>query len=648
MGLRLVAVAALLFVGCGMAIGSSSDAGAELEIDGGVEGEVDGGSAMSTVPVCEGIESAARAPAQSCAAPSIMIGVGTTLTPRARGIETYGVASVIATSDAFHSTGEDVRNAPWVDGDDVSVGFRAPRGGKWRLTARGSGAHRLVATRSCSAPSSSDWERTFSRSSDSWIMTGAELTTEVSLEVFAERDERFDVVVDGCPRGSRCSFSVRAERLSGLECASGNPCAATDQCFIDRCDAERYACVSKKRLRQISPDAAHAWRDGATIFVVGAAANWPKNLPPLHRFIRFELLDASGAVAPHALGYPSTTITNGRFSASRVHDYARSEVRSVRMSFSDNEYAPVTEPSSVVAIGAPPSPRPLGASCVPGDALGPCEKGECASSLNACSFPTPRIIEARGVSQVFDGNGLAWNGPMVFMDLVVEGLTPTGWSASVRDVAGAELVSGEVHCDFSEPFSTRGTRLACLIMVPAEMLGRVATVRLAGTWNGVSLTHDVPTQPVPTAGFGEACGTRGRSVYLLGEIGRCDEGLICDQGVCALPRQFLCSGAALSTWAPSVLPSSITGATASKTYSRSCGGTSQVITEFVFVAPETASFTFTITGSATAQVSCTASGCGAQPLTGAPVTLERGARVRVGVVTTDATPTFSIRAERSR
>lgn len=647
--------AVLLLVGCGSGV-SPEHFPLSSGTGGGAATETSFDARAFPGPTCEGIESASSAPTQSCAVPAVVIGAaGTVLTPRARGLPTWGFASVIATSDTSRPPGDDLRNAPWVDGDDVSVGFRAPRGGRWRLSARGPGAHRIVATRSCSPPSPGRaWERTFNRSSDSWIATGAELTTEVALELFAERDERFDVVVDGCPRGSRCSFSLRAERLSDLACAAGNPCAETDECFIDRCDAERYVCVSKERLRQIAPGHARAWQEGGTLFVAGIASNWPKHLPPLRRFIRYELLDGSGAVAPHAWASPFTTLTDSRYPPSQVHLYQRSEVRSIRMAFAEREYGPVSGPTTVIAIGAPTRPRPLGASCMPGDAVEPCEPGECSSSgPNAfvCAHPTVRVTEAAGYSQVFDSNGLATTGPIVFVDLVGNELTPEGWSATVRDAMGVELVSGDARCDYSEPRPRTGTRIGCVMRVEPELLGRVASVRLSRTTRGVSLVRDVPVLPVPTVGYGEACGTRGRYPYLQGDVGRCDEGLSCAGGLCAFPEEWLCSGAAISTWAPATFPSTITGATSGNEYSRSCGGTSQLVTELDFVAPDTGTYAFTITGSATATVAvgCSTRGCTiepAQPLTAGPIALERGSRARVRVSTSATTPTFSVRAER--
>jgi hypothetical protein len=652
MGLRRASAVLLLLVGCGREVAS------ELGTAPGATGEssMNPGTSTGTPPgpTCEGIESAAPAPAQLCAIPSVLIGApGTLATPRVRGLETYGLASVVATSDTFSTLGSDLRNAPWVDGDDVSVGFVAPRGGKWRLSARGIGAHRIVATRSCSTPSSNEWERAFSRSSDAWITTGAELTTEVSIELFAERGERFDVVVDGCARGSRCSYSLYAERLGGLECAAGNPCAASDHCFIDRCDAERYACVPRARLDQLSPGAARAWRDGTSIFVAGAVANWPKNLPPLHRFIRYELLDAAGAVAPHATSYPSTTITDGRFPPARVHLYPRSEVRSVRMSFSDDEHRPVSDPSSVIVIEGPPTPPALGDRCVPGDTLEPCRSGACVLSVGShfvCSLPPLRVLEANGYSQVYpDPHGVGSSGPMVFMDVVVETATPSGWSGRARDARGVELAWGEVRCDFSEPFATSGTRLACLFPMAHDQLGRVATLELSGTWNGMSVRHDVPVRRLPTVGYGEPCGSRGRFPYLLGDVGRCDEGLTCLGHSCGFPTKSLCSGAEISTWAPTRFPSTVSGVTSGSTSSRSCGSTSGLNTQLVFVAPEAGRYSFTIDGAATAtsSVPCSAPGCFGQTIFSGPTALDRGTRVRLEVRTTNATPTFSIRAERS-
>jgi hypothetical protein len=612
-------------------------------------------------PVCEGIERAIATAPQSCPAPALVLGSpATAVAPRARGVDTFAISSVIARSDGHRASG-DVTGAPWVDGDDATVHFRAARGGRWRITARGVGAHRISATRACSAnPAAQRWVRALERPSDAWIVTGPELTTEVALELFAERGERFDLVVDGCARGTACAYDVRAELVGALECAEGNGCGARARCFIDRCDVERYACVSNEALDAIRPASVRAWRERSGIFVAGTAAGWPRNLPPIERAIRYELLDSAGSVAVHALSSPTARLVDGAFAPSQLHLYPRAEVQRVRLSFSATEFSSTRSESALIDVAPAARQLALGEPCEPGYSLERCAEGlvcpRAASGARVCSPPAARIDSAVGYAQTyFDPNGVARSGPMVFIDVLGDQLQLGPWRARVLDRAGGAR-TGYAYCDYSEPGppdAQTAQRYACSVAVEdAALLPDIARVVLFNERVPSAPEIEASVEPVAVGGLGARCGRMGRSPTAVGEVGRCDEGLACAGNRCvreSLP--WLCAGAAVPEWAPTEASSAVTGATTASAYSRGCTHDTGLRAAMDFVARSRGSYTFSVVGSATVRyrTECAAPSCvgdGAIDPTATTLELEEGARVHFTALTTSATPTFTLRVDR--
>jgi hypothetical protein len=144
----------------------------------------------------------------------------------------------------------------------------------------------------------------------------------------------------------------------------------------------------------------------------------------------------------------------------------------------------------------------------------------------------------------------------------------------------------------------------------------------------------------------------GRSPTAVGEVGRCDAGLACQQNRCAresLP--WLCAGAAVPEWAPTEASSAVTGATTASTYSRGCSQDTGLRAAMDFVARSRGSYTFSVVGSATVRyrAECAAPPCagdGAIDPAGTTLELDAGARVHFSALTTSATPTFTLRVDR--
>lgn len=608
---------------------------------------------------CEPIESAYAPAPQTCAEPAVVLGsAGTLVADRIAGVDTYALANVVAQSDGHTLTGDDVRATSWVDGDDATVHFRAPRGGKWRFTARGVGAFRITARRAC-APSeaSSTWQRELERSSEAWPVMGPEVSSTVAIERFAQRDERFDLVIDGCERGSRCSFEVRAERVAELACAPGNACGDGDWCFIDRCDSERYACVTQARMNEIVPDRVSARFEGSMVVVSGTTANWPRNLPPIVRALEYELLDASGALAPHASSSPTASIRGGWFPWSQTALYPRPEVAKIRVWF-----APLvgrTSRRSVVADieRTPSAPLVLGDRCVPTPFTDHCPNGllclQDEQGQDRCLPLAPvqtGVVSMRANAQLYvDSLSPAYNGPRIVVDVVGTRRPAGSWRAKAYDADANELATESVEC-FDGPATTTTSaaasrRFVCVVLLRNDAIERVARVRLEAT--GVVLETNVTS--LPESAHGESCGVAGSRPW-IGELARCARGLECSNYRCALPRftEHHCYGAAPSAWTSSGATSTLTGATRSTVYSRSCGGSSGMWLPFDFVATTAGAYRFATSGpvTATAQRYCDGRPCWMDPVSMDNVVLSAGERLSIRVSATSAAPTYSITATR--
>lgn len=604
---------------------------------------------------CEPIESAHAPAAQTCAEPAVVLGRASTASaPRAPGVETFAL-TVVAESDARSLAGADARETSWVDGDDATVHFRAPRGGRWRVTARGIGAHRITAQRACSPSAApSEWQRTLELPAESWPVTGPDVVSTVAIELYAQRDERFDFVVDGCARGTRCSFEVRAERVAELACAPGNACAAGESCFIDRCDSERYACVSAERIDEIVPSRVRAWFDGRTVFVSGTTAGWPRNLPPIQRELRYELLDSSGALAPHATSSPTASIRGGFFGATQTALYPRPEVTKIRVWFAPRIGR--TARASVIADIEPTrAAQPVqGERCEPSSYVYRCADGLACigddDGLERCVSLAGRATRVRSVTantqSYRDPNGIAYGGPMVLLNILGESL-PTGVvAAKAYDEDGNELTNDGAECVDGDWTAAPVRRFVCAVRMRVETVSRVTRVRLEAP----QIIIDANVTPMPVSAFGGPCGLVGRSPYVLGEIGRCAEGLGCASNRCVLPRSttHLCFGAAPAEWTPVGATSTLTGATRSTVYSRACGSSSALWLSFDFVATSAGRYRFASAGPVTLTVRryCAGLSCGGAGIPIDDVELAAGERLHFQVQTTSEAPTYTITATR--
>lgn len=126
------------------------------------------------------------------------------------------------------------------DGQDAAVRFTAPSGGRWRLTAHGIGLRTLSALHGCEIESACTAFDQYE---------GPHVAPTLTLDLFAQRDETYAIVLDGCDTRT-CSYTLTAARIGPLECppptATLPLCdAETTRCAIDPCDAERFVCEPK-------------------------------------------------------------------------------------------------------------------------------------------------------------------------------------------------------------------------------------------------------------------------------------------------------------------------------------------------------------------------------------------------------------------
>jgi hypothetical protein len=124
------------------------------------------------------------------------------------------------------------------DGYETVVRFTPPSGGRWRLTAHGDSLRTLSALRECETEAAcvpfDQYDGTY-------------VSPTLTLDLLAQRDESYAIVLDGCDRRV-CSFTLTAARIGPLECPAaygdaGRCDPETTRCAIDPCDAERFVCV---------------------------------------------------------------------------------------------------------------------------------------------------------------------------------------------------------------------------------------------------------------------------------------------------------------------------------------------------------------------------------------------------------------------
>lgn len=144
------------------------------------------------------------------------------------------------------------------------VRFTAPRGGRWRFTARGAQLWSLVVGPGCAGATMCQGEPS---------VRGEFLSGERAVDAQVERGEAVSVDVGGCPAGATCRYELRAQRVGALACdGAATRCAAPRVCAVDACDAERFTCAAAGGAR-LARATTYVVDDMGRGYVVGRAVS---------------------------------------------------------------------------------------------------------------------------------------------------------------------------------------------------------------------------------------------------------------------------------------------------------------------------------------------------------------------------------------
>ncbi|MDP3276708.1 MAG: hypothetical protein Q8Q09_16030 [Deltaproteobacteria bacterium] len=149
---------------------------------------------------------------------------------------TYAMGGILADQD--HPIEAEGCSRFRAEGGDTSVRFTAPRAGTWRFVAEGMGLSLMRIRRGC----------TNSCSDAQSAMTGASLSPRITNTWSVQQGETIEIVMDGCPSGTTCAFSLRAERWGALTCRDDS-CPSAHTCQVEREESPRVTCVPTLDLR---------------------------------------------------------------------------------------------------------------------------------------------------------------------------------------------------------------------------------------------------------------------------------------------------------------------------------------------------------------------------------------------------------------
>lgn len=150
--------------------------------------------------------------------------------------DTYALADLRPTQDTARPS---CLVEPWQNRADARVRFTAPRGGRWRFTAVGEELWSLDLHRGCDAVAGCIGFPD---------VHGPYASGSHTIDVQVQRGEPIGVTLDGCPMGTTCRYSLRAERIADLACEFTPDTPAVcpgerEACSVDPCDAERFVCL---------------------------------------------------------------------------------------------------------------------------------------------------------------------------------------------------------------------------------------------------------------------------------------------------------------------------------------------------------------------------------------------------------------------
>lgn len=530
---------------------------------------------------------------------------------------------------------------PWMCGDDARVGFTAPEGGRWRVTASGAQLRTLSAARGC-ASSSSDDSLGLAFGADyrgPFVATGP-----LTVDIVAQRGERVELVMDGCPRGTGCTYDVRAERIGALTCdvrgTTTRICAQGGQhCVLDPCDSRgRFQCA---------PDHAPEWEyarvlrvDGAAVpYLVGRLRDDPDAVGNYVFWIPLDGSDAPiGAPAPHG-GAP---VAFGTEVAIPLGNLGADAVR-VRLDFGLGAQPVGTRTLPIEPLAR----RAAGEACDEASFVARCADGLRCVPAAPGAGPTcvaSTTLDITALTARYDAAG----GVMV-LDVGGFGTGARVWRADVEllDASGATIgreptasVSGPLE---QGPAAFRGSVMLDPWTAPAG-LARVR-VRVTDTGYVTSAPVEAAVEPATVVGLGERC-----SVEQRGAVA-CAAGLSCNvftERCEPAPPARPCGMLPWSpTWAPPAQAGTyaIDGRTDRSRILECLVTRSASDAPIEFVAPVRGAYTFTMTADGGVSRRALQAACGAevtcqeatpeQPRAQLDLMLEAGQRVPLTAGTAD-------------
>nr|MBK7067443.1 hypothetical protein [Deltaproteobacteria bacterium] len=200
----------------------------------------DAGSATDAASLVTTLDGAA-CPAPSTLPPAAACAGLTELAAPANAVpgaaDAYALADLPPTQDTSRPS---CLVEPWQNRADARVRFTAPRGGRWRFTAAGEELWSLDLRRGCDAVAGCTGFPD---------VHGPHASGSHSIDVQVQRGESIGVTLDGCPMGTACRYTLRAERIAELACEfdpeTPAVCAGErEACSVDPCDAERFECLT--------------------------------------------------------------------------------------------------------------------------------------------------------------------------------------------------------------------------------------------------------------------------------------------------------------------------------------------------------------------------------------------------------------------
>lgn len=425
-------------------------------------------------------------------------------------VTTYALASVAATADREHPT--TCIADPWQDGSEAVVRFTAPTGGRWRLTARGLPLGVLRASRGCGATGVCAGFAAYH---------GPHVTAELSVDVQAQRGEGFSVLIDGCPAGQSCTYSLRAERVGPLACAftldDPSPCAAGQVCTINPCDPERFACAPATNDRLESARVL-VDRSSGLGYIVGRLRPIPagtlRSWAPL---MMINWLRADGADAPRT-DYATLQREGADFAEGPMRVPA--EATRARLWLYEGSRPMEAQMADGIVVDLDPwSPRTTGQRCDDARLLERCAEG---LRCTAGGCVRPPALEVTGLR--------AWRDPSgATLRLRIEGVslgeTVTQATVDLLDPSGATLATLPGRSVLTlQPWPSMVPFASVLSLAGAaelRALPRAARVRVRviDTTSRTSAPFEAPLEATTVVGVGAPC---------VDVAVSCGAGLFCD------------------------------------------------------------------------------------------------------------------------